>query len=184
MPQGAHWLNFCLGRSCSRWMRLWLPLVMLLVAGCAAAPATECGGTYHLHASMKAEDVAPVRAAFAKWNALAGHEVARLEEGDPDDTTCSVRLDETTGDHLGLWSHSDGSIALSPERMRTSAPRCYAAMDDCVEATMMHELGHGLGLGHVPEAPAVMASEGMLVLEFRDADLAECARAGVCSPAR
>lgn len=157
-------------------MRLFAVAAVAL-AGCASEAPATCEGSYHLHVSVPAAEAGPVRSAFARWNALAGRDVARLEDGDPNDGMCAVRLDETTGD-LGLWSPADGSIALSPERMRAEAPGCADRMSDCVEATVLHELGHGLGLKHVPGG--VMAAGGELALEFGAADRTECARVGVC----
>ena len=155
-----------------------LPLMLALFAvGCAKPP--DCEGSYHAHRSLSAEQTSQVQVAFAKWNAFVGRDVVRLEPGDEDDTTCSVRVDESTGD-LGLFRHDDASISFAPDYMREHAAGCTTHLADCIEATLLHETGHALGLLHVPGAGNVMSADGELVLDFTDADRAECTRVGVC----
>jgi hypothetical protein len=161
-------------------MRFAIVLVLLFLVGCAAEQEPACDGSFHAHRTLTPEARAHVEVAFAKWNELAGRDVARFVEGDPDDVTCSVRIDENAG-ALGLFSHEDGSLALAPARLRTEAPGCAAQMGDCIEAVALHETGHALGLVHTSDAGHVMSPDGELLLAFTDADRAECSRAGVCA---
>lgn len=174
-------------------MRLLAVVGFLALLGCAAEPLPECDGRFHPHRSLSAEDRARVEAAVRSWNDLAGREIAVLEEGDPDDTTCAVRtvaegsseyntiVPEAGGDFLGAHRKSDGSIVLVPTRMMSSAPGCAADLGSCVEAVALHELGHALGVPHVHTAPAVMSADGPLLLKFADADRAACVEAKVCA---
>lgn len=155
-------------------------LALALLGGCAAPDVPQCEGRFHAHRTLSVEDQGAVARAFAKWNELAGRPVLTLEAGDPDKVTCSVRVDETTGD-LGLWVPTDGAISVAPARMRDTAPGCASRMRDCVEAVVLHEAGHALGLEHSTAAGAsVMAADGELVLEFASVDREQCRAVGVC----
>lgn len=147
--------------------------------GCDAEPVPACGGSYHAHRTLTPEARAETERAFAAWRELAGRDVVRFVDGDPDDATCSVRVDEGIG-KLGLFRPADGSIALAPARMHDEAPGCSAQMSDCIEAVALHETGHALGLEHTKDAGHVMSPDGELLLVFTDADRAECLASGVC----
>lgn len=152
-------------------------LSFVLVA-CSAEPAPDCAGSFHAHGSLTLEQRAVVANVFARWNTLAGREVVRLVPGDAADVTCSVRVYE--GEDLGLWEPSMGSLSIAPDRMRDHAPGCAEHLDACVEAVLLHETGHALGLKHTRER-SVMSEGGELVTAFTPTDMTECRRAGVCS---
>lgn len=160
-------------------MRILAAAIALLAVGCASEPMPDCGGSYHAHRTLTPEARVRAEAAFATWRGLATRDVVHFVDGDPDNATCSVRIDEG-GTALGRFSHEDASIAIAPERIRTEAPGCASRMGDCIEAVVLHEAGHALGLEHVEGTGHVMSTEGDLLLDFTDADRAECERVGVC----
>lgn len=157
--------------------------VIVALVGCGCNERPDCAGHYHAHRTLSGEHHALAVAAFAKWNTLAGRDVVQMVPGEVDDVTCSVRVRE--GEDLGLWDPEDGSISIAPDRMRDHAPGCSTRMTDCIEAVLLHETGHALGLAHTPSSAgaAVMSADGELLLEFTSADCTACRAAGVCDHA-
>lgn len=148
--------------------------------------------TYHFHKSFPVQYQAAARQAAANWSAFSGIDV-KVEDGDPEDRTCSIgNVDDTSADYAELetemggasfWGahrYTDGSIVLVNDAWRGND----YAMDDLGKfATfiMMHEIAHEFGLQHIADPNAVMGvTLPWARLAYDDADRAECVRAGAC----
>lgn len=127
-----------------------------------AALLLSCGQS-EIRWSLPAAMPETQRAAFARscerWNARA---VVRQSIGEGDRRVV-LRL-RSEMDNCGANAETNGREMRLPV--------------DASEATMMHELGHALGLGH-HDGPGVMATTAT-GSELRAEDIEECRRVGAC----
>jgi hypothetical protein len=139
-------------------------LRFLVVAHAAAFGLLSCGShdvVCQIDSSFSDHEQSSVRLAADSWNAIASHKVTFNSDAD----WLILRAD-TTGGSLGLEQASRHLIRISP-----------LTPDDQVYAVALHELGHALGLGHVPTGVMDPIHQTMV---FSDDDMAECRRVGAC----
>lgn len=154
---------------------------MLLVAGCAVKQEGEMAAHEPVIGMLAAPALpdaqrASLERACERWNVLAHHRVLELE-GVGERATRIVRPHPFPIDGIAAQAQErPGGVVLVSDDIRcVDAPGPNDPR--CVEAVIMHELGHVLGLPHVSRG--VMQEEGA-TLEFTDEDRAACEAAGVC----
>jgi hypothetical protein len=107
-----------------------------------------------------------------RWNEWVGEEYFVLSS----DGACPIVLADVEGEGGAAYSSATGRIRVDLVRLaefgRDTGPK--------FEVTMMHELGHSVGMQHIT-GPAIMAKDGWGKSDdFTDADIAECERALFC----
>lgn len=145
-------------------------ILSLSLAACSIPAVEDEPGETHtfvLDPSFTPEERLLIEAAGAQWHDLAPRVTFKFVTADQDHPLvppCVYR-----GNPFGMvGSQRLGEVWLREDVGRDAQYRV---------GTVAHELGHFLGLGHVPHG--VMQEYGSEV-EFSAWDRAECSRAGVC----
>lgn len=123
---------------------------------------------------------ADLRVAAARWSAFATLPVTV----DVAESACVIRKLDPTSDEFarfvadhdgrdfgGVYTQKDGSIRLHV------ATSCEGR---CLQASVLHELGHAAGLSHCAPTGGVMGSDASAP-DFTSLDLVECIRVGACT---
>lgn len=166
--------------------------IIVLLASCAFAACTADGWTDVPGAAVRPESRVPgvsddtwgavVAEALLAWDDGLGARGCPVPFSGISDDGHAVRLLPRSEWHWGpaasavttpdgTWTRGSTEVlwfpatAPSPERLR-----------DATLATVIHELGHGIGLGHADPTfgPAIMTPSAGAVLTARDIDAAAC----------
>lgn len=154
-------------------------LVCVCLVACAAEDCKDASGIARVHVSplFPSDEQDHIQNALNRWNAFAGHTVvtgAREEYG----VTCNIlnASNPIAPNIQGRFQHATGNISIGP------VFRCSGVARDgmCLEALVLHEVGHMLGFDHHPPGVAGVMQNPGVTLDFTDADLLACLAAGVC----
>lgn len=157
----------------------------VLVVSCYI-PREDCKNSHDvavMHASAQFTEVeqAHIQFAAARWQVFAGHEVVAVEAGSQS-STCTISRGPLTPPRIGEFRHETGDIVIDPNY--SCDGNHTTNYMPCFEALVMHEMGHLLGLGHLPEGQEGIMRAAAGALDFTASDRAECVAAGVCLGAK
>lgn len=166
--------------------RLLIAVALTLLSSCSSRPRCDA---YHFQRSFPAAYHDSARAAAAKWTAFSGSTVT-IEDGDSDDSTCSIGSvwGEGSPDYQVLKGTLEGEDFFAIHRERDGAifiaqgqwfhdGASYGRLGDFATSLLMHELGHEGGMGHVADARSVMGQDSPGTnMEYSAIDRAELER--------
>jgi hypothetical protein len=132
----------------------------------------DCHGNYYVATGFSAIDRAEIQAGADRWNAFLQRPAITLTDGYSPDGTCVIRPGDAGGDAVGRQYGNTGAITIDTSIMSSR----YS--NGNVDAVTVHEIGHGLGLGHVSDGVMSHANGGKW---FAKDDATECMRVGVCT---
>lgn len=155
-------------------MRIVLVLILCFFGqGCVKYTTEDCEGRFTYSASEWAgDDLAQLLYSAEAWNAFTGRQVLTLTPVQDNPGRCHVTngLSEALAEmpnKAGAYEKGTGNVSVHRE---TGA---------ALANTLIHELGHGLGLPHL-ETDGHMMSAGARSWDFTPEDLAHCQLYGVC----
>lgn len=108
--------------------------------------------------------------AAERWNALGGRELVRLEVADGPRARHHIRP-------ASLPEHFSGMHSPALDTIRIDVSQA----EDNFETVVVHELGHAMGMEHIPVAGIMYTVVDGSIVDFTDADHAECERVGWCA---
>lgn len=157
-------------------MRSYVLAFSLLLLTCAP-PRKECNGRFNVDPGFSAGFYRSIYRSEIRWNEFSKKKVV-FTDGTGD--TCTIKptttdsqlhadLEEESGPWLGLQHAETGNIFLCTDVTAEALP---------FETMVLHELGHTVGMRHVP-GHAIM-SEDDPALNFTDEDHIECWRVRAC----
>jgi hypothetical protein len=163
--------------------RLAFVVVLAALLSCATGCGEDdCHGELYISNGFPAAERELAYRAADRWNAMAGTTIVHLTDGDQE--TCTMRRIETEADRADMRDDYDDPTHL-PSGL-TNRVTHDARIDPTVApthlgATIMHEMGHMLGLHHVDAERAMMAPyRERQSDEPTEADLQECRDEGIC----
>ncbi|MDB4884497.1 MAG: Matrixin [Gemmatimonadetes bacterium] len=156
----------------------------LAVAGCSGPEdCHDAAGVVAMtypSSQFTTEEAAVFDKAAAKWNAFANRAVVRFEAAERTGV-CTVTKSSDYGvgrEHLARDGSLNGVIEIGAiyDCNNANIPGVL-----CFESILLHETGHAIGLGHVPdtESESVMFHR-TTTTNFSPADHAECVAKHVC----
>lgn len=151
--------------------RITVLLALLYCAGCAAA---SDGAGFEVTGEWSADERADLDAAAARLAAFTGRSV---------DLTGGDRRVAPMALPAGTVGHAFADTRTVAVDRAQLAATCAATPDPsaCRQAIFAHELGHAVGLVHLPAGEHGIMSDGhLMAYDFTGADRAMCKREGVC----
>ncbi len=144
-------------------------------------PQEDClnsAGVAVLNASPKwsVEEQTHLQNAANRWNAFAKREVIAVRPN-TSGPTCTIFEEQPPPPAIGYFKGRSGNILIAP--LYSCASPLGKDMA-CFEAIAMHEMGHLLGLGHLPEGEDGIMRATTGALDFSDADHEACVNSGIC----
>lgn len=138
----------------------------------------DCEGEWSLEGDWKPSEIAALNEAVSEWNDLIGYEKVKINET----AQCKIskRVDNEDPEKGGWYYPLTGNIEVWSERAISLAERKGKDSLKFLKIAFMHELGHGLGFGHIDHKGAVMHETVSPSSELDMADYRECVSAGVC----
>lgn len=137
--------------------------VLFAVTSLWLASCGDDGVNCEIDAVFTDHQQAEIRRAADDWNKLTVRDVTFAPEGEGDWLILPASV---TLNRLGYAQRKRRLIRINP-----------VTPDEQIYAVALHELGHALGLGHVPKG--VMDPDRQTIV-FSDEDMAECRRVGAC----
>ena len=121
-----------------------------------------------------------IQSAAHRWNLFAGHEVVTVRTR-RDSLFCTIVSEtEPIAENVqGRFMGLTGTIRIGPS-FRCSADKPEERDPQCFEALVMHEMGHLLGLDHLPAGASGIMQPAGAALDFSEADRNACRAAGIC----
>jgi hypothetical protein len=143
-----------------------------------------CGRTFQISSRFTDEERRMIDRGIERWNVLTFERlcVAPLApELDKPETERRVFPVVYYSDEWAKLSDAfNGMNIIGAHFGATDEIALVTGIDDEVfETTILHELGHAHGLGHVPP-PAIMYADAGTAWDFTENDLSECRRVKAC----
>ncbi len=147
-----------------------------------------CGGHWHVDRASFADigeiDALPeLDLTVASWERFSGRP-GSLSFDEIPAATCTIRATlERYTPGVGYTGHYDdktGNIVLIVDRM----PPCADAPEyahRCTGPLMLHEIGHGMGVGHIGKDETGIMHESVMASWYSAADHRVCMAAGACT---
>ncbi len=156
------------------------------IFGCRSPDSPTCRdpvGTLHLaidERAFSADDRAHLLSAIQRWNVFAGGPDVIAATFTAADGPCRIFREPLPSGMCGAHARTTGSIRLTPncECVHTVA---WPPEASCFESVAMHEMGHALGMAHLPDGQQGIMRAGLGAWDFTEADRLECLRIGLCS---
>lgn len=138
----------------------------------------DCEGEWSLEGDWKPSEIAALNEAVSEWNDLIGYEKVKINET----AQCKIskRVDNADPEKGGWYYPLTGDIEIWSERAVKIAERNKKDAHKYLKNAFMHEIGHGLGLGHIDSKKSIMYHIVYPSSELDMADYRECVSAGVC----
>lgn len=175
--------------------------LLALVAGCAAPdagaaaeePAThasfdpaKCSGHWHVDvasfAALAPQLLGELDATVASWERFSGRPGSLVLSSDHA-PSCVVRAvlarDWAPPTEAGLYDPATGDVTIVVDLM----PSCVDApawAGPCLGPLLLHELGHGMGVGHLPAGESGIMNAHTMSSFWSAADRRACVTAGAC----
>lgn len=158
----------------------WPLVVAAALVGCAAPaaePAPSCDLAYVVQDGFSPAQRATIERSLARWSAMTGKALCVSADGERSFRLVPVGSVEHRGFvadvRQDVWAVNDGA--------RDIVVVAHPDLDAAFEHVIMHEIGHGLGLGHLKRGErGIMANDGSVETNASDSDLAECRRVKAC----
>lgn len=147
--------------------------MLVLLGGCATGaelPIEQAEQTFTVDPDEWTDtQLSEIYSAAARWNTLAGRELVHIELLDGVQSVRHIRKATLAEHNVGAHNERFDTIRVDVEQAK-----------DTFETVVMHELGHALGMDHVPDSGVMHAVVDGSVHDFTRADRRECVRVGVC----
>lgn len=139
-------------------------------------PDARCEGSFELVGPWSNEERLDFEEAAARWSKATGRNV-RFEA----DGRCRVRGVDLGEGQIAVSRAATGDIDVDRARVdAVCSEEDPMFRSSCAQALYMHEIGHSLGLPHLPEGEiGIMSEFDRSSFALTEADRALCRRAGL-----